>query len=213
MKHIIFVYGTLKTGLHNHHLMTTGSKGHCCYLGTAVTSGKFPLIVATRFNIPFLLFAPDHGYHVAGELYEVDDAQVAALDKLEGHPHRYERRRTDVRVTSGNARDGTPINKAVENDDPAALGEANGNFVKTTNCIRNLPLDVSNDVTTKIDGQVRITAGQVISAHTYFLVAYQPHLLALPHLVSYDGGFVTPPADASDDLRRETFREVHTGIQ
>ena len=62
MKHIIFVYGTLKTGLHNHHLMTTGSKGHCCYLGTAVTSGKFPLIVATRFNIPFLLFAPDHGY-------------------------------------------------------------------------------------------------------------------------------------------------------
>ncbi|KAH3704636.1 hypothetical protein DPMN_079695 [Dreissena polymorpha] len=130
---------------------------------------------------------------------------MAALDKLEGHPHRYERRRTDVRVTSGNARDGTPINKAVENDDPAALGEANGNFVKTTNCIRNLPLDVSNDVTTKIDGQVRITAGQVISAHTYFLVAYQPHLLALPHLVSYDGGFVTPPADASDDLRRETF--------
>ncbi|KAH3704644.1 hypothetical protein DPMN_079703 [Dreissena polymorpha] len=151
---------------------------------------------------------------VAGELYEVDDAQVAALDELEGHPHLYERRRTDVRVTSGNASEGTPMNEAAENDGPTALDEAIGNCVKTTNCIRNLPLDISSDVTSKIAGQMRIPAGQVISAHTYFLVAYQPHLLALPRLVSYDGiGFVTPPTDASDDFLRETFREVHTGIQ
>lgn len=36
--------------------------------------------------------------NVLGELYSVDDTQLAALDQLEGHPHHYKRTEIPVRV-------------------------------------------------------------------------------------------------------------------
>jgi len=35
--------------------------GHRRLIGTARTDIEFPLIIATRWNLPFLLYAPGHG--------------------------------------------------------------------------------------------------------------------------------------------------------
>jgi gamma-glutamylaminecyclotransferase len=51
----VFVYGTLKRGQPNHYLLTDGSNGFSKFIANATTSEKFPLVVATRYNIPFLL--------------------------------------------------------------------------------------------------------------------------------------------------------------
>lgn len=56
----VFVYGTLKKGQPNHHLISGGiDSGYCRVEGVGVTEAKYPLIVTTRYNAPFLLDAPN----------------------------------------------------------------------------------------------------------------------------------------------------------
>lgn len=58
----VFVYGTLKKGQPNHHLISGGiESGDCRVEGVGVTEAKYPLIVTTRYNVPFLLDAPNAG--------------------------------------------------------------------------------------------------------------------------------------------------------
>ena len=59
--HRVFVYGTLKSGQPNHHLMNMHELGHCRLIGSARTDVRLPLIITTRWNIPFLLYAPGKG--------------------------------------------------------------------------------------------------------------------------------------------------------
>lgn len=54
-KHLIFTYGTLKKGEPNHDLITD-SDGHATFVGMAKTVQKWPLIIASRYNIPYLLY-------------------------------------------------------------------------------------------------------------------------------------------------------------
>jgi len=91
-KTLVFVYGTLKRGQPNHQLLTDTSNGAAVLMTTAVTSVAFPLVIASRYNIPFLLDAPAKGKHVEGEVYEVDDLMLGKLDELEAHPKFYRRR-------------------------------------------------------------------------------------------------------------------------
>ncbi|KAL4228659.1 hypothetical protein ACF0H5_011704 [Mactra antiquata] len=92
MVHLVFVYGTLKTGEPNIRYMTEEFKqGLCEFRGLAHTKEKFPLVVASRYNIPYLLYKPGTGHHVEGEVYAVDDIQLEYLDKLENHPRLYTR--------------------------------------------------------------------------------------------------------------------------
>ncbi len=80
----VFVYGTLKTGQGNHWIiegckgMRGMAPGMSMHAGTA-----FP-------------FAMRGDGVIKGELYEVDDAKLAELDRLEGHPRFYHRERTAV---------------------------------------------------------------------------------------------------------------------
>ena len=60
--HKIFVYGTLKKGEPNHHWITDNSKGFANFVGPGITVEMFPLIIATKYNIPFLLDAPGKGH-------------------------------------------------------------------------------------------------------------------------------------------------------
>jgi len=62
--HRVFVYGTLKNGQPNHHWL-----GASKCLGRGHTLEMYPLIIATQYNIPFLLYAPGQGNHVKGNLY------------------------------------------------------------------------------------------------------------------------------------------------
>lgn len=54
----VFVYGTLKKGEPNHHWFQKGNNGFFRYVGEAKTTEKYPLIIGTRYNIPFVLYSP-----------------------------------------------------------------------------------------------------------------------------------------------------------
>ena len=71
LKHLVFVYGTLKTGEPNHPVIsTTGNAGGQSQLvGPGRTVDTFPLVIASRYNIPYLLDAPEQGQRVRGEVF------------------------------------------------------------------------------------------------------------------------------------------------
>lgn len=78
--HQVFVYGTLKRGFANHDATLLAG----ALLGVARTVVARPLVVAGRWFSPVLLDEPGNGECVEGELYRVNDAVLAALDRIEG---------------------------------------------------------------------------------------------------------------------------------
>ena len=96
-EHLVFVYGTLKRGEPNYHLIKPGSSsGKSELVGTGYTENKFPLVIATKYNIPHLLDAVGKGEFVTGELYSVDQSMLDQLDILEGIPKHYQRRKENI---------------------------------------------------------------------------------------------------------------------
>ncbi|XP_011160266.1 putative gamma-glutamylcyclotransferase CG2811 isoform X2 [Solenopsis invicta] len=89
--HRVFVYGTLKRGEPNHGLIKDTANGYAKFLGLGRTTIPYPLIIATKYNIPFLLKKPNTGNYVLGEIYDVDSNMLKRLDELEEHPKFYER--------------------------------------------------------------------------------------------------------------------------
>jgi gamma-glutamylcyclotransferase (GGCT)/AIG2-like uncharacterized protein YtfP len=81
--HRIFVYGSLLRGQANHGLLADSR-----YVGPAETPPRYTLVDLGEF--PGLLAGGSTA--VAGEVYEVSAATLARLDRLEEHPHAYERR-------------------------------------------------------------------------------------------------------------------------
>ncbi|XP_026836062.1 putative gamma-glutamylcyclotransferase CG2811 isoform X2 [Drosophila erecta] len=92
----VFVYGTLKRGEPNHHWLTKKENGQARFLGRGKTDTKFPLVVGTRYNIPFLLARPGEGNHIEGEVYEVDQTMLSKLDILEDYPDYYDREQQTI---------------------------------------------------------------------------------------------------------------------
>ncbi|OWF35320.1 putative gamma-glutamylcyclotransferase CG2811 [Mizuhopecten yessoensis] len=94
----VFVYGTLQRGQPNFQLFDDTKDG--CYksLGVGMTTKKYPLVIASKFNIPFMLPVEGTGNKIKGEVYEVDDRMLEVLDELERHPTFY--RREMIPVTS-----------------------------------------------------------------------------------------------------------------
>lgn len=78
----VFVYGTLLAGEGNHRLLATAT-----LVGEARTEPAFELRDLGHF--PGLV--KRGACSVTGEVYEVDAATLAALDRLEGHPRFYRR--------------------------------------------------------------------------------------------------------------------------
>jgi len=93
MTHLIFVYGTLKEGFANFHVNTGRRIG-----GVYVTRDRFPLYIVGDYRIPWLVDRPGDGTHIVGQLFEVDAAGLARMDRLErlGEPGWYTRRLIDV---------------------------------------------------------------------------------------------------------------------
>lgn len=77
----IFVYGTLKRGFGNHRLLETSR-----LIGEDSIRG-----LLINFGLPGVIEGEGT---VQGEVYEVDADVLARLDRLEGHPHFYERTTT-----------------------------------------------------------------------------------------------------------------------
>lgn len=53
--HRIFVYGTLRRGQPNHYLLLDQNNGSAKWLGVARLVKKYPLVMASKYNIPALL--------------------------------------------------------------------------------------------------------------------------------------------------------------
>lgn len=88
----VFVYGTLKRGFHNHHLLRSSS-----LLGEAMTQDSYLMFGR---GVPYIM--PGGYYPVAGEVYAVEDEEVMSLlDRLEGHPTMYCREVIPVRLAQG----------------------------------------------------------------------------------------------------------------
>uniref|UniRef100_A0A1Y1K5K6 Gamma-glutamylcyclotransferase family protein n=1 Tax=Photinus pyralis TaxID=7054 RepID=A0A1Y1K5K6_PHOPY len=100
-RHYVFVYGTLKTNEPNHHWFYKNEAGHSNFICNAQTIEKYPLIIATRYNVPFLLHSAGVGHYVKGEIYEVDDIILKDLDELEEHPTFYVREEHFVKCIDG----------------------------------------------------------------------------------------------------------------
>jgi gamma-glutamylcyclotransferase (GGCT)/AIG2-like uncharacterized protein YtfP len=86
----VFVYGTLLSGEPNHRLLTAAS-----LVGEARTEPAFDLVSLGAF--PAMVAGGRTA--VAGEVYEVSAGTLADLDRLEGHPRFYRRRR--IRLEDG----------------------------------------------------------------------------------------------------------------
>merc|ERR1712241_56640 len=82
----------------NHYLLENEDNGVKIYCGNAKTVNKFPLVIASRYNIPFVLDCTGTGFNIQGEVYEVDDSMLGHLDKLEQHPSYYTRTLEDFEI-------------------------------------------------------------------------------------------------------------------
>lgn len=92
MKYYVFVYGTLRQGCTNHHLLKEAR-----YLGKARTMEKYALYVD---DYPYLF----KGYplcRIRGEVYEVNEKGFSRLDELEDHPFWYQREKRSVILNNG----------------------------------------------------------------------------------------------------------------
>lgn len=82
---LVAVYGTLKKGHGNHHLLS-GSK----LLKHSHTGKGFSLFIDSVTSLPYLK-RQNEGSGCVIEIYEVDSDTFYDLDLLEGHPHFYTR--------------------------------------------------------------------------------------------------------------------------
>lgn len=75
----VFVYGTLKEGFPNHHLLPSSQ-----LVGECRTVARWPLVIAGEWFSPILIDDHGSGSKVTGELYSLDDSSLEFLDELEG---------------------------------------------------------------------------------------------------------------------------------
>ncbi|XP_042573483.1 gamma-glutamylaminecyclotransferase C-like [Cyprinus carpio] len=100
-KHHVFVYGTLKKGQPNHSIINNRTIGQAEFLAHARTVERYPLVIATKNNYPFLLNVPGTGQRVHGEIYSVDQKMLDFLDEFEECPELYQRTKVRLEVQDG----------------------------------------------------------------------------------------------------------------
>ncbi|XP_059577086.1 gamma-glutamylaminecyclotransferase isoform X1 [Alligator mississippiensis] len=111
----VFVYGTLKKGQPNYQRMINGTHGIAKFQGRGHTVEKYPLVIAGKYNIPYLLNMPGTGRHVAGEIYTVDDQMLQFLDEFEGCPDMYQRTPVRIAVVEWKGKSSTPEERPAVN--------------------------------------------------------------------------------------------------
>lgn len=96
--HVVFVYGTLKRGFANNHLLASS-----VFVSEATTQQRFPMVIQGEWFSPAMLAEPGEGHCIKGELWRVDDATLERLDELEsiGKPRGYHRTLITVTASSG----------------------------------------------------------------------------------------------------------------
>lgn len=91
---LVFVYGTLMRGEHNHGLLF-GSR----FVSTSFTQPEFELVNLGDFPALIPAEGEDAGFAICGEVYAVDKMILEILDEVEDHPRFY--RRVPVELADG----------------------------------------------------------------------------------------------------------------
>jgi len=98
-RELIFIYGSLKKGFDNHHILSRYAKR----IGKAITVGKFGMFEDSFGNYPYLIPVPKMRVH--GELYLIEREELLEkLDQFEGAPEYYERKKILVKSHRGTHR-------------------------------------------------------------------------------------------------------------
>ena len=92
MNKLVFVYGSLKKGSHNH-----GVLGDSKMLGRGNTVEKFTMLDLGSY--PAVIDGDD--YVIQGELYEVRPLAFESVEFLEGYPEFYNRKETPIILEDG----------------------------------------------------------------------------------------------------------------
>lgn len=96
--HKVFVYGTLMRGERNHHLLDGEGAELVCATQTA--SAEFQMVVNPSSSSPDKwtpsVYRIADGFHIAGELYHVNDKVLDNLDELEAVGVNYDREEIDL---------------------------------------------------------------------------------------------------------------------
>ena len=89
------VYGTLKKGFSNSHLLNSAD-----FIGDGKTANKY---IMHGTGIPYMHPQTDNtrGNNNVVEVYQVTDSTLKRLDILEGHPNHYERKETPIKMKDG----------------------------------------------------------------------------------------------------------------
>jgi gamma-glutamylaminecyclotransferase len=97
----VAAFGTLKRGFLLHDECLARAR----YLGDCRTVERFPMLVAGPWFAPMILNRPGIGCRIEGELYAIEDTQLALLDELEsvGQPGN-DRILVDVELAEGGGR-------------------------------------------------------------------------------------------------------------
>jgi gamma-glutamylaminecyclotransferase len=78
MSLLVFVFGTLKEGFPNF-----GTNKGVRKPGTFITKERYPFYLVGERHSPWLINAPGQGERILGQVFEVDEASLDAMDKLE----------------------------------------------------------------------------------------------------------------------------------
>lgn len=89
---LVFVYGTLLSGYGNNALLYTST-----FVGRAETQDKMSM--GAR-GIPYVTNKRQET-KITGEVYDVTNEVLGRLDRLEGHPDFYERKRIRAKMEDG----------------------------------------------------------------------------------------------------------------
>lgn len=90
----IFVYGTLKKGFRNHDRFC----GNAISIEPATVNGK---LYDTGYSFPAMQLSDNSADIVHGEIITLPEADLPAIDRLEGVPRLYHRVETTATTASG----------------------------------------------------------------------------------------------------------------
>lgn len=104
---LVFVYGSLLSGLSNHHVMAA-AKG--TFISVGRTMGLYHLTARGDMQYPYLTNTPlspqQMANRIIGEVYEVDETGLKVLDELEEYPVYYNRHMVDIqKLTTASSSD------------------------------------------------------------------------------------------------------------
>jgi len=89
---LIFVYGTLRTGFGNNRMLEDSK-----LIDVARTMEEYAMYDG---GVPYVSYG-EKVSQIYGELYEVDERTLLAIDMLEGHPVFYNRKKIFVETLKG----------------------------------------------------------------------------------------------------------------